>query len=89
MTTNELAQEMMKHPEMFIESIELLPTGEYKPARKHKKKRIQKKWINRYGYVPVYKKKKCKKLDVSLVTIIDFCQKYNYPIPSDLKEMFG
>lgn len=27
------------------------PIYEYVPARRHKKKRIQKKWIKRYGYV--------------------------------------
>ena len=89
MTVNELTQEMLKHPELFTESVELLPTGEYEPARKNKKKRIQKKWNKIYGFKPVYKKKKCKKLEVSLVTIIDFCKEHNYPLPSDLREAFG
>ena len=90
MVVNELIQEMMNHAEeLAVESVELLPTGEYEPVRKHKKKRIQKKWVKTYGMKPVYKKKKCKKIDVTIPMMIEFCQKYNFPIPSDLAMMFG
>lgn len=90
MTTQELVQEMLKYAEeLAVESIELLPTGAVEPARKHKKKRIQKKWIKRYGMKPVFKKRKCKRIDFTADMFIDFCKKYNYPIPSDLPLMFS
>ena len=34
-----------------------LRTGEYIQRRKHKKKRINKKWMKRYGWKPVYQMK--------------------------------
>lgn len=37
----------------------LIPNG-YVQARRHKKKRINKKWLKRYGYKPKYKKVKTK-----------------------------
>lgn len=34
--------------------------------------------------------KKCKKISVTLDTIIDFCTKYNYPLPmDDLQTLFA
>lgn len=90
MTTQELVQEMLKYAdELAVESVELLPTGAVEPARKHKKKRIQKKWIKRYGMKPVFKKRKCKRIDFTTDMFIDFCKKYNYPIPSDFSFAFS
>ena len=42
-----------------IDIYHLIPDG-YVQARKHKKKRINKKWLKRYGYKPKYKKVKIK-----------------------------
>ena len=42
-----------------IDIYHLTPDG-YVQARKHKKKRINKKWLKRYGYKPKYKKVKTK-----------------------------
>lgn len=90
MTTQELIQEMMKHAdELAIDSVELIPTGKFKPVKKHKKKRVQKKWAKVYGVKPVYVEKKCKKIDVTVDMLIEFCKKYNYPMPSDFTITFS
>lgn len=83
MTVNELALEMMKHAdELAIETYEDVVVG-VKQARMHKKPRINKKWRKRYGLIPDIKRKKCKRIDVTLQTMIDFCKKYNFPIPDE------
>lgn len=84
MLMSDLIKEMTSCKDLFIESFELLPTGSYEPVKKHHKKRIQKKWTKMYGMKPIYKKKKCKKIDVTLQKIIDFCQDHNFPLPEDI-----
>lgn len=85
-----LIQEIMKHADEYaVESYELIPTGEMTAARTNKKLRIRKKWLKKYGMVPVYVKKKCKKIDVTPQLIIDFCIKNNYPLPDDFKVCMG
>jgi len=89
MTTQELIQEIMKHTdELAVDSIELVPTGKFEPVKKHKKKRIQKKWVKAYGVKPTYIEKKCNKIDVTVDMLIEFCKKYNYPMPSDFTTAF-
>jgi hypothetical protein len=73
----------MKHEEYFVESYEQIITG-LKPARTHKKRRIAKKWLKRYGHKYVIETKKCKKIDVTLDLILEFCQKYGYPLPDEM-----
>ena len=90
MTLDELTQEMMKHSdELAVESYEPVMTGKYIPVKRHKKKRVQKKWNKRYGVKPETVMKKCKRIDVSAQTIIDFCIAHNYPMPSDFTLLFG
>lgn len=87
MTINEIIQEIMKHADKYaVESYEMIPTNKTIPVRKNNKKRIQKKWIKKYGMMPEYERKKCKKIDVTPKLIIDFCIENNYPLPSDLCE---
>ena len=60
----------------------------YQVQRKHhKKKRINKKWLKRYGVVTKYERKKCKKIDVTYQTIIDFCYENGYPLPDEIRDM--
>lgn len=90
MQMTELIQEIMKHANEYAsESYETIYTGEMQQARTHKKKRINKKWKARYGMKPVSVKKKCKKIDVTPQLILDFCQKYNMPLPTDLSVYLG
>lgn len=90
MTTQELIQEMIKcSDELAVESVEWVPTGKFEPIRKNKKKRVQKKWAKKYGMKPVFKKKKCKRIDFTVELFIEFCQKHNLPIPSDFELTFS
>ncbi len=73
----------MQHADEYaISSEEQIPIGT-EPVKKHKKRRIQKKWLKRYGIKPIYETKKCKKIDVTPDLIIEFCQKYRYPLPEE------
>ena len=80
----ETINELMKHTDEYaVESVEQIPIGT-KQKRTHHKRRINKKWAKRYGYKIVYSEKKCKKIDVTFDLIIDFCQKYGYPLPDEM-----
>lgn len=86
MTMEDIVSKMME--ENFIPATDVEQVFEVgsKPARINKKKRIQKKWKKKYGYVPLTKKMKAKQYDVTINLIVDFCFKYNYPLP---QELFG
>lgn len=84
MTMEELIKLLMQHSDEYaVESYEDIIVGT-RPARKHKKKRIQKKWLKKYGLKPIIERKKCKKIDVTLNMIIEFCRDYNYPLPDEI-----
>jgi dGTP triphosphohydrolase len=85
MTMQEITQELMKHiNEYAVESIEKIPVGT-KQRKTHRKHRINKKWAKRYGYETVYEEKKCKKIEVTTELIVEFCFKYGYPLPDELR----
>lgn len=85
MTIDELAQDILANhfDEYAFESIEPIIEGIH-PRRRHKKKRIAKKWKTRYGMKPKIVYKKCKKVDVGLDLIVDYCAKYGKPLPEEL-----
>ena len=85
MTMQEIAQELMKHAnEYAVESIEKIPVGT-RQRKTHSKHRINKKWAKRYGYETVYEEKKCKKIEVTTELIVEFCFKYGYPLPDEMR----
>lgn len=49
--TDEILRNLMKYPIVEYKAYE-----RWEPARKHRKKRIAKKWAKRYGRVPVWSK---------------------------------
>lgn len=49
-------REIMKSPDKFDFKVTMMSPVGIKQARTHKKKRINKKWLKRYGVVPIYKK---------------------------------
>lgn len=80
MTIQDIVQELLKEPDKYaVEREEVIPIG-IEPIRKHKKRRIQKKYVKRYGMKIKYEKKKVKTIDVTMDTILDFCQENNIPI---------
>ena len=85
MTMQEITQELMKHAnEYAVESVEKIPVGT-KQRRIHSKYRINKKWAKKYGYETVYEEKKCKKIEVTTELIVEFCFKYGYPLPDEMR----
>ena len=84
MTMQDIVQELLKNPDKYaVESEEQILVGT-KPKRTHKKRRIAKKWLKRYGVVPVCETKKCKKIDVTLDLIVEFCSEKGLPLPEKL-----
>ena len=84
MKMNDLVQLLMQHADEYsVESVEKIPIG-VEPVKKHHKRRIQKKWIKRYGMKTIYEEKKCKKISVTPGMIVDFCNKYNLPLPDEM-----
>ena len=53
-------------------------------ARTHKKKRINKKWLKRYGMKVIYETKKAKVLDVTIERIVEFCSEKGLPLPDEM-----
>jgi len=89
MKMDEIVQELMKHVDDYaIHTVEKIPIG-VEPVKKHHKKRIAKKWAKRYGYKTVYKEKPCKKIEVTIPLIIEFCKKENLPLPDELIAMMS
>lgn len=85
MTLQEIAEKLIQEgSEYMIECEEEMTVGA-RPARFSKRKRIQKKLNKKYGLVPVVKKIKCQKLDVTVPMVLDFCQKHGYPIPEEIQ----
>ena len=80
----DIVQELLKEPNKYaVESEEQILVGT-KPKRTHKKKRVAKKWLKKYGVVPVYETKKCKKIDVTLDLIIKFCSEKGLPLLDEI-----
>lgn len=80
MTMQDIVQELLKEPDKYaVEREEMILIG-VEPVRKHKKRRIQKKYIKRYGMKTIYEKKKVKAIDVTMDMLLDFCQENNIPI---------
>ncbi len=89
MTMQDIIDLLMQQPDKYaVDSYEWIPVG-IKPARTHKKKRINKKWLKRYGVVTKYERKKCKKIDVTYQTIINFCYENGYPLPDEIRDMIS
>lgn len=87
MTMEEIVKLLLEHTDEYaVESMERIMIGT-EPVRKHHKKRVQKKWLKRFGVKPIYKTKKCKKIVVTTDLIIDFCKKYNLPLPDEMLNM--
>ena len=85
MKMQEVVNELMKHADEFaVESIEQIPVGT-KQIKTHRKRRINKKWAKKYGYETIYEEKKCKKIDVTTDLIVEFCYKYGYPLPDEMR----
>lgn len=82
MTLQEIAQEMLKEVEKFAVA-KVVEVPVYVQARTHKKRRINKKWLKRYGTKVIYKKKMAKVADITVDNVIEFCQEKGLPLPEE------
>jgi hypothetical protein len=82
MTMQEIAQEMMKEIDRYAVTKEV-DVPKLIPMKKHKKWRIQKKWLKRFGTKVIYEKKMAKVADITLENVLDFCQEKNLPLPME------
>lgn len=82
MTLQEIAQEMLKEVDRYavIKDVEVPKLVQ---ARTHKKKRINRKWKNRYGMKVVYETKKAKVADITIDDVIEFCHEKGLPLPDE------
>lgn len=84
MNIQELVPLLLEQGDKYmVESVEPVITG-YQQTRKHRSKRINKKWAKRYGVTALFEFKKCKKLDVTPQLIIQFCAENNIPLPDEM-----
>ena len=80
MTLQEIAEMMLKEVDRYAVSKEI-GVPKMVQARTHKKWRVNKKWLKRYGVKLVYEKKMAKVADITLDNVIEFCQEKRLPLP--------
>lgn len=83
MTLQEIAQEMLKDVDKYA-TFKEVDVPKLIQARTHKKRRINKKWLKRYGMKVVYKKKMAKVAEITIENVIEFCAEKGLPIPEEL-----
>ena len=82
MTMQELIPLLIEDGRYFAEGETQVP--KLIQARTHKKWRINKKWLKRYGMKVVYETKKAKVLDVTVDRIVEFCSEKGLPLPLEM-----
>lgn len=81
MTLQEVVQLMIQDGRYFVERDVEIP--KQVQVRKHKKRRINKKWAKRYGYKIEYVTKKSKVMDVTINNVVEFCIEKQIPLPEE------
>lgn len=82
MTLQEIAQEMIKDVDKYAVKKEV-EVPKIVPMRTHKKHRIQKKWLKRFGTKVVYETKTALVADITIDNVIEFCREHNLPLPEE------
>lgn len=82
MTLKEIAEMMLEEVDRYAVSKEV-DVPKMVQARTHKKHRVNKKWLKRYGYKLVYEKKMAKVADITLDNVIEFCHEKGLPLPNE------
>lgn len=80
MTLQEIAQEMLKEIDKYTVR-KKVEVPKIVPMRTHKKRRIQKKWLKRFGTKVIYETKMALVADITVDNVLQFCQEKNLPIP--------
>lgn len=82
MTLQEVVSLMMQDGRYFVEKDAEIPKTVR--VKRHKKKRIDKKWEKRYGYKTIYVTKRAKVMDVTIDKVIEFCYEKQLALPDEL-----
>lgn len=82
MTLQEIAQEMLQDIDKYAVTKEV-EVPKLVPMRIHKKKRVQKKWLKRFGTKVVYEKKMARVADITIDDVIEFCAEKGLPLPDE------
>lgn len=82
MTLQEIAEMMVKEVDRYAVSKEV-EVPKMIQARTHKKWRVNKKWLRRYGMKMVYEKKMARVADITLDDVIEFCSEKGLPLPDE------
>jgi hypothetical protein len=82
MTLQEIAQEMLKDINRYA-TLKEVEVPKLVQARTHKKRRINKKWLKRYGMKVVHQKKIAKVADITVENVIEFCAEKGLPLPEE------
>ena len=83
MTLQEIATEMLKEVDRYAVRKEV-EVPKMVPMRTHKKHRIQKKWLKRFGTKVIYEKKMALVADITLENVLDFCQEKGLSLPDEM-----
>lgn len=83
MTLQEIAQEMLKEVDKYAVRKEV-KVPKIVPMRTHKKHRIQKKWLKRFGTKIIYETKMALVADITIENVLEFCQEKGLPLPIEL-----
>ena len=82
MTLQEIAQEMTKDVERYA-TLQVVDVPKLVQARTHKKWRVNKKWLKRYGMKVIYERKMAKVADITIDNVIEFCAEKGLPVPDE------
>jgi hypothetical protein len=83
MTLQEIAQEMLQDIDKYATTKEV-EVPKLVPVRTHKNKRIQKKWLKRFGTKVIYEKKMARVADITINDVIEFCAEKGLPLPDEM-----
>ena len=83
MTLQEIAEMMLKEVDRYATRKEV-DVPRLVQARTHKKWRINKKWLKKYGQRIVYEKKMARVADITVEDVMEFCREKELPLPDEL-----
>ena len=82
MTLTEIAKQMLEDVDRYT-TMQEVDIPKLVQARTHKKRRINKKWAQKYGQKVVYVKTRAKVADITVDNVIEFCREKNLPLPDE------
>ena len=82
MTLTEIAKQMLEDVDRYT-TVQEVDIPKLVQARTHKKKRINKKWLRRYGQKLTYVRTKAKVADITVDNVVEFCREKGLSLPDE------